>query len=156
MANTAEESIAKLEEMIAKYHESLALKLEKPDVQKYLTAGEDFIKKLTPEDCAIAAVTLTQYAMFVQTHYNKELAKVNWATQKIRSHIAPNVNQYNAPNAEERRSMATMGDEYAKKLDQLRSLAQIRVDSLTNTCYQINDMARRFDSAGMSKRKQNS
>jgi len=155
MAATAEETIVKLEAMIQKYYTGLALTFEKPDVQKYLSAGEDFIRKLTPEDCAIAAITLTQYAMFVQKHYNNELAVVNWATQRIRSQIAPNVNQYNAPNAEERRAMAIMGDEYAKKLDQLRSLAQIRVDSLTNTCYQINDMARRFDSAGMSKRKQN-
>lgn len=143
----------RVEEAIQKYHSGIALNLEKPDVAKYLTASEDYIRRMTPEDCSIAAITLTRYAMFVQKHYNAELAKVKWADQRIRAHIAPGVSQYSAPNAEERRAMAIDGDEFAKKLDQLRNLAQIIVDSLTNIGYQIGDMAKRFDNAAHSKRK---
>ncbi len=153
MALTADQSIARIDEMISEYEKGLAVQLEKPDVSKYLNAGGDDIKRMTAEDCSTAAITITRYSAFIQQNYNREFAKVNWAKNIIMKHVAPRIMQYSAPNAEERRSLAIQGDEFTLKVNQIQAMAQLRVDILTNLSYQIKALADKFEGAAQSKRR---
>lgn len=154
MAKTADEQLQRLDELISEYETSLGVIMTKPSVDKYLNATIDDIKRMNPEDCSNAAISLNQYAIFIQQNYNREMAKYNWANNRIRNHIASLVSQYSAPNAEERRTLAIQGDDFARRLDQLRGLAQSRIDTLQDIGYKISDLAKKFDGASYSKRRQ--
>jgi hypothetical protein len=93
------------------------------------------------------------YALHLQTVYNKEQSRVNWANDNLRRIMANTVHNNQGRSAEERRLIAIKENEYARKLDELKTWAQMIVDRLAFESARVEFIARAFLSLQQSKRQ---
>ena len=155
MADTAKDKLANVEKVMSDYLSGKGiLKLtSRNEAEIYLNMPRDQMRKLLPEECSEAAVILTQYGAFLQDCYNTELSRVNWAEAEIKRTIATEVKQYNSPAADERRTLAINGNEYAQALDKLKTWAQAGVDKLSFMSNRVETVARAYIALAQIRRK---
>jgi hypothetical protein len=114
--------------------------------------GSDLIK-LSPEECGQIAVDLASYAIYIQRTLSKETSYLKWLESKISLAIAPELNSYVGYfSNEQRRSMAIVSNEYAYQLEELRVVAQLKVDMLAQVPFQINQLVKTVLEIQASKR----
>ena len=53
--------------------------------KRYLQLSRDQMEKLTPEQCAEAALLLASLSFHIQRSYNREIARVNWADRTLKT-----------------------------------------------------------------------
>jgi hypothetical protein len=154
---TAEQRLAHVEKQITEYEQRKGVLAIQPrnDVEEYLNMSRDQMRKLSADECGEAGAILGLYALHLQTVYNKELAKVNWTNDNIRRIIAAQVKQYSAKSADERRLLAIRENDYAKRLDELRTWAQMVVDRLAYQSARVEFIARAYLALQQSKRQYN-
>jgi hypothetical protein len=104
--------------------------------------GPAEVRRLAPVDLGYAALALSQFAFRLQRAVNRELARVTWAAESVRSVIARTVAKYPGYSFEERRLQAVRDNDVATRLDQIRVRAQLRVDRLSYLSGRASDMAR--------------
>lgn len=125
------------------------------EAEQYLNMNHDDIQRLSAEYCGEAAVVLAQYGLHLQRHYNSELARITWAEDSIRRTITENINQVKGASFEERKMQATKQNEYAFKLDQIKTWAKCRADKLSYLSSKVEFLARTFLDLQQTKRRQN-
>jgi hypothetical protein len=154
---TLEQKLNQLDAALDKYEKSKGL----PDVvphgeaQQYLNINQAQLAKLTPEQCGEAAVMVAQFGFHLQKVYNREIGVINWCEDCIQRTITPELKQYNAPSADERKRLAIRGNEYASKLQRLKSIAQARVDRLSYLPAKVEWLSRTLLELQQTKRRGN-
>ena len=142
-ANPAKERLEKLDSILDSYESELGIPPYKKEfyddsIQQYLQLSRNQIEKLTPEQCAEAALLLASLSFHLQRSYNREIARVNWADQYKGSWES----QFN---------QAIKEDTYATKVQQIKRYAQQRGDRLTYLASSIKNISDIFLSVQKSK-----
>lgn len=125
------------------------------EAEQYLNMNHDDINRLSAEYCGEAAIVLAQYSFHLQRCYNAELARMTWAEDSIKRTITENINQVKGASFEERKMQATKQNEYAFKLDQIRTWAKCRADKLSYLASKVEFLARTFLDLQQTKRRIN-
>ena len=97
--NPAKEQLEKLDTILDEYESSLGIPKFRDDfhddsAKQYLQLSRNEIEKLTPEQCAEAALLLASLSFHLQRSYNREIARVNWATTSIKKKVSGRESQY--------------------------------------------------------------
>lgn len=96
----------------------------------YLKLSRDQMEKLTIEQCAEAALTLSSLASHIQRAVNRETSRITWAKNYIKEIVCKTAHQY-AGRWEHQEMQAIMDNDVARKLHDIQKYAQQRVDRLT-------------------------
>ena len=101
------------------------------EINQYLSMNRDVIEKLSPEDCAQIAYRLGQYSLYMQRTINREIARYNWADEKIKEVICYEINNYKGYGYIEKSSQAIKHNEKANILNGIKKYAKQRSDRLS-------------------------
>jgi hypothetical protein len=129
-----------------------AFTVAEDEAQRVLTISPAQLKSMTAVECGEAAVTLKQFAFYLQRCSNREQGRVKWAEESIKRLIAPSVGNVRGYSLEERRPLAVLNDDVAKKFDELRVKADLRVTRLNYLASKVESMAMSLMSLQQSKR----
>lgn len=155
-AESASQQLDKINKALAEYERSKGVPAITPhnEAEQYLNMPHTELRKMTPEQCGEAAVVLAQYGFHLQRAFNEEVARMNWAEDVAKRTIAGDVKQYQAPSFEERKMLAIRGNEYASKLDQIRSWAKARSERLSYLSSKVEFLARTMLELQQTRRRQ--
>lgn len=153
----AKSVMEKIDAALADYEKASGLPSITPnsEAEQYLNMSHKELQPMTAELCGEAAVVLAQYSFHLQRCYNSELARITWAEDSIRRTITDSINQVRGASFEERKMQATKQNEYAFKLDQIRTWAKCRADKLSYLASKVEFLARTFLDLQQTKRRQN-
>ena len=89
----AKEQLDKIDSVLDQYECSLGLpkfndNFYDDTAKRYLQLSRDQMEKLTPEQCAEAALLLASLSFHIQRSYNREIARVNWADRTLKTTLA--------------------------------------------------------------------
>lgn len=145
---TTQERIAKLDKVLDEYEKQLGLPafqddLENTEVQRHIQMSQSQIEKLTPEDCAMAALILDSYSFHLQRALNRENARIGWAKHVLKDYISGKESQYTG-SWESQYHQAIKGDDYAKDVFKIQGYAQRRADRITYLATAIKSTSDKF------------
>ena len=151
----AKEQLDKLDNVLDEYESSLGLpkfsnEFHDNTAKQYLQLSRDQIEKLTPEQCSEAALLLSSLAFHIQRNYNREIARINWATKTLKTTLAGREQAYKG-SWESQFNQAANEDGYAKKISDIQRYAQQRADRLTYLSSSIKNVSDIFINVQKSK-----
>ena len=151
----AKEQLVKIDTILDEYESSLGLPKFNPEfhdntAQNYLQLSRDQIEKLTPEQCGEAALLLSSLAFHIQRNYNREIARINWATKTLKTTLAGREQAYKG-SWESQFNQAVNEDGYAKKIANIQRYAQQRADRINYLSSAIKNVSDIFLSVQKSK-----
>jgi len=151
----AKEQLDKLDRVLDEYEASLGLPIFNSEfhdntAQNYLQLSRDQIEKLTPEQCGEAALLLSSLAFHIQRNYNREIARINWATKTLKTTLAGREQAYKG-SWESQFNQAVNEDGYAKKIANIQRYAQQRADRINYLSSAIKNVSDIFLSVQKSK-----
>ena len=154
-SNTAKDRLSKLDSVLDEYESSLGIPTFTNDfhdesAKKYLQLSRDQIEKFTPEQCAEAALLLASLSFHLQRSYNREVARVNWADQVLKTIVSGREQQYRG-SWDSQFYQAVKEDGYATKVADIKKYAQQRADRLTYLASSIKNISDIFLSVQRSK-----
>jgi hypothetical protein len=144
----AAERLATIDAVLDEYEKESGLPLQSENfydnsVKGYMQMTRTSMEKLTIEECAEAALLLGSFSFHIQRLYNRETARVNWATSSIKSLVAGRENQYSG-SWESQRNQAIKDDGYTNKMNKIKVYAQQRADRLTYLANSIKNLSDLF------------
>jgi hypothetical protein len=143
--NTASEQLTRIDGVLDEYEQSLGIppfadEFHDDSAKKYMLLSRDQIEKLTPSECAEAALLLGALSFHMQRAYNREVARANWAKQTLRSTVAGREQSYRG-SWESQFNQAVGEDSYTRKVMQIQKYAQQRADRLTYLASSIKNIS---------------
>ena len=158
--NPAKEELEKWDKILDEYESSVGLPTFLKDytnieAQGFMHMDRKQIEKLSPQDCASAALILNELSFHVQRAYNREMARVNWSESSIKSVVAHEVQSYKGYSYQERLEQAIKQNGSAAKLKRINVYARQRADRLSFLSSSINNRADIFLAVQRSKRNNN-
>jgi hypothetical protein len=146
--NTASDQLKKLDSVLDEYERSLGIpdftdEFHDDSAKKYMSLSRVQIEKLTPVECTEAALLLGSLSFHMQRAYNREVARVNWAKQTLRSTVAGREQSYRG-SWESQFNQAVGEDGYTSKVMQIQKYAQQRADRLTYLASSIKNIGEIF------------
>ena len=153
--NTASEQLKKLDSILDDYERSLGIsefsdQFHDDSAKKYMSLSRPQIEKMTPSECAEAALLLGALSFHMQRAYNREVARVNWAKQTLRSTVSGREQSYRG-SWESQFNQAANEDSYTRKILAIQKYAQQRVDRLTYLASSIKNISDIFLAVQRSK-----
>ena len=160
LPNPAKEELEKWDKILDEYESSVGLPVFLKDytnieAQGFMHMDRKQIEKLSPQDCASAALILNELSFHVQRAYNREIARVNWSESSIKSVVANEVQSYKGYSYQERLEQAIKQNGSAAKLKKINVYARQRADRLSFLSSSINNRADIFLAVQRSKRNNN-
>ena len=153
---TLQERLDKLDELLNEYQTLHGLPLQCP--KEIEIRGKELLemvptqfKSLNREDCAEAALTLSQFGFYIQQTINVETARLHWCEENVRRIIAPLLPQQTAYAYKERESTAMLGDDAAIKLDSLRVQVSFRIARMAYLASKIEGVRQGFIELSQAK-----
>ena len=143
--NTASDQLKKLDSVLDEYEKSLGIpefadEFHDDSAIKYMSLSRSQIEKLTPSQCAEAALLLGSLSFHMQRAYNREVARVNWAKQTLKTTISGREQSYRG-SWESQFNQAVGEDSYTRKIMQIQKYAQQRADRLTYLASSIKNIS---------------
>jgi hypothetical protein len=143
--NTAKERLDQVEAVLDEYEGKLGIGNYSEDfhdqsVKKYMSMPRQQMEKITVEECAEAALLLGGFSFYLQRSYNREIARVNWATSNLKKMISGREQQYSG-SWDSQYYQAIKEDRYASKLDNIKTYAQQRADRLTYLATSVKNLS---------------
>jgi len=141
----AKQQLEKLDSILDEYESSLGISQFRDDLndesaKKYLRLSRNQIEKLTPDECAEAALLLASLSFHLQRAYNREVARVSWSSQVLKSTVAGREQSYKG-SWESQFNQAVEEDGYTRKVRSIQRYAQQRADRLTYLASSVKNMA---------------
>ena len=151
----AKQQLEQVDSVLDEYESSLGLPVFDSEfydsgVKKYMQLSRTQIEKLTIDECAEIALLLASLSFHVQRSYNREVARVNWATQILKVTVAGRESAYRG-SWESQFNQAVKEDTYATKIEQIKRYAQHRADRLTYIASSIKNISDIFLSVQKAK-----
>ena len=143
--NTASDQLKKLDSVLDEYEKSLGIpefadEFHDDSAKKYMSLSRSQIEKLTPSQCAEAALLLGSLSFHMQRAYNREVARVHWAKQTLKTTISGREQSYRG-SWESQFNQAVGEDSYTRKIMQIQKYAQQRADRLTYLASSIKNIS---------------
>jgi uncharacterized protein YlaN (UPF0358 family) len=144
-ANSPKERLEQVDKVLDEYESGLGLvgyagDFHDQTVKSYMKMERVQMEKLTVEECAEAALLLGGFSFYLQRSYNREIARVNWASSNLKKMIAGRERQYNG-SWDSQYYQAVKDDSYAIKLESIKTYAQQRADRLTYLASSIKNLS---------------
>ena len=160
LPSPAKEELEKWDKILDEYEISTGLppflaQYRNPEATQYMHMARNQIEKLSPQDCASAALILNELSFHIQRAYNREIARVNWAEDTIKTLVAQEVHNYKGYSYAERLEQAIKNNTHAMKLKKIKVYAKQRSDRLSFLSSNINNRADIFLAVQRSKRVNN-
>jgi len=157
---TAKEQLERWDKILDEYEKSIGLpdfesKENSHSASEFLSMNRNQIEKMSPEDCAQAALILNELAFHIQRAYNREIARVKWAEDTSKEIVANEVGGYKGYSYLERFQQAVKSNAHACSLNKIRKYAQQRADRLGFLASNMNTRADIFLATQKSKRYNN-
>ncbi len=149
MNKTSKEELHHWDAVLDEYESSIGLppyiddNMPAAELNSYLTMNRNELEKLTPDDCGEIAYRLSQFCFHIQRTINREIARHNWADEKIKEVIADEINNYKGYGYIEKSLQAIKHNEKAYSLSQIKRYAKQRMDRLSyiaNTIKNLSDI----------------
>ena len=125
------------------------------NISHYFNMSAEQLRKMTSEECEIAAMLLNQKSTQIQFEINHHNRIQNWANELINSNVADKLkrfgDQYTKYDA--KRIMAIQETEYTQKLYQLVRTSQSYLDALEYIPMSIKNHSDLFVNLAKSKRR---
>lgn len=139
--------LAELDTILDTYERGLGLAFAGDDEvteegRRLIDLPPSAVRKLSPMDASVGAYTLQQFAMRLQRAVNREQGRVTWACSSINRMIAKKLGLYTGYSLEERRLKAVADDDVARKLDEIRVHAQLRLDRVSFLAGKVESLAK--------------
>lgn len=137
MHKTSKEELQYWDSVLDEYESSIGLSpyiddsMPSQELNEYLTMNRSTIEKLTPDDCGEIAYRLSQFSFHTQRTINREIARYNWADEKIKEVIADDLNNYKGYGYTEKSLQAIKHNEKASALNNIKRYAKQRIDRLS-------------------------
>tara|TARA_R110002020_G_scaffold55309_2_gene153584 strand:+ start:8869 stop:9360 length:492 start_codon:yes stop_codon:yes gene_type:complete len=146
--NPAKDRLDQIDSVLDEYENNLGLAPYTADfhdqsVKKYMGMPRQHMEKLTVEECAEAALLLGGFSFYLQRSYNREMARVNWATSSLKKTVSGREGQYSG-SWDSQYYQAIKGDDYTSKLDTIQRYAQQRADRLTYLATSVKNLSDLF------------
>lgn len=142
--STPVQQLEKLDNILDEYERSVGLpQFSSGDnniAQSYLSMNKSQIEKLSLQDCASGAYLLGSFAFHIQRAHNREMARVNWADNLLKSTIAGRESNYRG-SWESQFLQAAKEDKYTNKLLQIKNYAEQRAARLTYLSNSIRNLS---------------
>ena len=143
--NTASDQLKKLDAVLDEYERSLGIpefndEFHDGSAKRYMALSRGQIEKLTPSECAEAALLLGSLSFHMQRAYNREVARVNWAKQTLKSTVSGREQSYKG-SWDSQFNQAVREDGYECKMLAIQKYAQQRADRLTYLASSIKNIS---------------
>ena len=144
----AKQQLEQVDKVLDEYESSLGLPVFESEfhdqsAKKYMGLSRTQIEKLTPDECGQAALLLASLSFHIQRSYNREVARVNWATQVLKATVAGREQAYKG-SWESQFNQAIKEDGYASKILSIKRYAQQRADRITYLSTSIKNISDLF------------
>ena len=146
--NKPKERLEQVDKVLDEYESNLGLNsyagaFHDQSVKNYMTMPRQQMEKLTVEECAEAALLLGGFSFYLQRSYNREVARVNWASTNLKKMMSGRESQYKG-SWDSQYYQAVKQDGYACKLDSIRTFAHQRADRLTYLASSVKNLSDLF------------
>ena len=108
---------------------------------------------MPPLECAIAAVTLAQFAVFINRAQQREEAEAARCRNEVTRLLAPRILETRAYHWEERRALALRENQDARVIDQLAGLAQAKATRLAYYAREIGRVSQSYENLSKVSRR---
>lgn len=99
---------------------------------------QDQLKKLTQEEIFDAAYALYGYSSYIQDEVNKNKIALNWCNENMERLIAQHSEMFGQyTKHESKKHILSKDNSYAAKLEQMRLVAENRLQSLEGKTYEL-------------------
>ena len=112
-------------------------------VKQYMNMPRQQMEKLTVDECAEAALLLGGFSFYLQRSYNREIARVNWASSNLKRMMSGRELQYKG-SWDSQYYQAIREDGYALKLESIKTYAQQSADRLTYLASSVKNLSDLF------------
>jgi hypothetical protein len=157
---SAEEKLARADKLLDEYEDSIGLsrlKILKNEhaINEYLSYTRDEIQKLSSDRCAEIAYEIAAYSFHLQRSINRQISRVGFCEAEIRRELAIIIKEFShIYSYEERKYTAIASNSYTTKLQQIKDLAQSRIDRLGSIQYNLKMLCDSLKTLSYSKREQ--
>lgn len=147
MSNTnTKEEIRYWDNILDEYESGIGLpayasSMPSEELNEYLTMDRGSLEKLTPDDCGEISYRLSQFCFHIQRTLNREIARHNWAEEKIKEVIADEINNYKGYGYVEKSLQAIKHNEKAKSLNSIKIYAKQRMDRLSYIANSVKNLS---------------
>lgn len=144
-----------IDDILDEYEQSIGLPkfVENfPSCEQYFKLTGEQIEKLTPADCASISIQLNALAVHVQRSYNREIARIGWAKNKLKSILSGKESNYSG-SWDSQFYQAANDNDYTRKLLAIKAYAQQRADRLNFLSTAIQNRAQLFVNLQRAKEK---
>lgn len=137
------------------YIGAIKLKVDLPDLERYMELTADELRSITAEECQIGSYTLSRYALFLQKEMNRHKNLQDWADHNLNLMLAKEDDNYGDKwvKWEVKRAKIENENNAAKELANIIKHARSRCTELTFITNQVNLMSKTLDNLYYSKRK---
>lgn len=149
---------AKMQRLVEEYSVKVGLGKIQPsnDVEKYLNLTEADLRRMSAEDCGIAAYIVAKAMTYVQLQTNQIQADMNWCNQYIQWMVAKVLHtvggQYTP--VEYKRLLAIQQNDTAQTLYKVVINAQAKLDSMAFVTTQLRGVLNTLEGLQQTKRGQ--
>ena len=109
--------------------------------EEFLVAANmslDKIKRLTQQELFDLAYILYGYSSYIQDEINKNKVVFDWCNDQLEKLVAGNLHNFDQYTKHEVKRQSIIGENtYAAKCDQMRSVAEARLQSLEGKVYEL-------------------
>jgi len=96
------------------------------------------LRKFTQQEAFDAAYLLYSYASYIQDEINKNKIALNWCNDQLEKQVVANNNSFGQYTKHEvKRQMIVQDNSYAAKIDQMRLVAESRIQALDGKVYEL-------------------
>ena len=146
--NKPKERLDQIDKVLDEYESSLGLVSYAGDfhdqsVKQYMSMPRQQMEKITVDECAEAALLLGGFSFYLQRSYNREVARVNWASSNLKRMMSGREAQYKG-SWDSQYYQAIREDGYACKLESIKTYAQQRADRLTYLASSVKNLSDLF------------
>jgi hypothetical protein len=137
----------KASERLAKHIEQIDNYLDLSNVrfaafrEEFLDAANmplDRVKTLTQQELFDRAYVLYGYSSYIQDEINKNKIVLDWCNDQLEKLVAENLHNFDQYTKHEvKRQSIIMENTYAAKCDQMRAIAEARLQSLEGKVYEL-------------------
>lgn len=120
---------------------------------KYLAMGPDERVKLGPDECADAAVSLAQYAAYLQGLAQRAEAEVLVLNDRIDALVSQQAARLVASSFAERRRLAILGHKEASELHAYCKLAEAKAKSLAYMANRLDRIGQTYENLSHVRRR---
>ena len=96
------------------------------------------LRKFTQQEAFDAAYLLYSYASYIQDEINKNKIALNWCNDQLEKQVVANNDSFGQYTKHEvKRQMIVQDNSYAAKIDQMRLVAESRIQALDGKVYEL-------------------